>query len=392
MATGAFVGVGGRAQKIKGIYVGVAGKARKATKGYIGVNGIARLFWALIRGPVLVTPAPTPLSSKRLSLAATSVGNYALFGGGVGIDRNPLYATVDAYNLSLTRTIAAPLSEARGDLAGCSVGNYALFGGGYASSYSAVVDAYNRSLTRSTPTPLSVARYGLTATTVGNYALFAGGDSNSDFSAVVDAYNASLTRSTPTPLSVARWGLLAATSVGNYALVAGGAQEDTSEGTGQSSVVDAYNTSLTRTTPVPLSVARDALAGTTVGDYALFGGGGDSYASNHDKKATALVDAYDASLTHTNPTPLSQARLFLAATSVNGYGIFAGGTSSDYYNVLDTVDAYDTSLTRTTPTKLINPSHMLAATTVGSYALFAGGADGINSWNALDTVDAYTVN
>ena len=44
---------------------------------------------------------------------------------------------------SLTRTTATSLSEARGYLAAASVGNYALFGGGSnRSAYSNTVDAY----------------------------------------------------------------------------------------------------------------------------------------------------------------------------------------------------------------------------------------------------------
>ena len=41
---------------------------------------------------------PTALSVARQNLAATSVGNYALFGG--GYDGNRKYATIDAYNIS----------------------------------------------------------------------------------------------------------------------------------------------------------------------------------------------------------------------------------------------------------------------------------------------------
>jgi len=82
---------------------------------------------------------------------------------------------------------ATKLSSARRNLAATSVGDYALFGGGYDGSYSKVVDAYNTSLTRSTPTALSKARYNLAATSVGDYALFGGGDTGS-YSKVVDAY------------------------------------------------------------------------------------------------------------------------------------------------------------------------------------------------------------
>ena len=88
------------------------------------------------------------------------------------------YSTVDAYDTSLTRTTATELSVARGNLAATSIGNFALFGGGYDSSdnscYS-TVDAYDTSLTRTTATELSVARGNLAATSIGNFALFGGG-------------------------------------------------------------------------------------------------------------------------------------------------------------------------------------------------------------------------
>ena len=80
------------------------------------------------------------------------------------------------------------LSFAGSFLAATHVGNYALFTGGYNYDYQNVVDAYNVSLERSAPTPLSVARRGLVATHVGNYALFAGGNTNNGNISTVDAY------------------------------------------------------------------------------------------------------------------------------------------------------------------------------------------------------------
>ena len=46
MAKNIYVGVGGKARKVKQLYVGVAGKARKVKKVYVGVGGKARLVWA----------------------------------------------------------------------------------------------------------------------------------------------------------------------------------------------------------------------------------------------------------------------------------------------------------------------------------------------------------
>ena len=74
-----------------------------------------------------------------------------------------------------------------------------------------------------TPTPLLVGRVGVAAASVSGYALFAGGDSaGSDASvAVVDAYNGSLTRTTPLALSQARRESAGA-AAGNYAMFVGG--------------------------------------------------------------------------------------------------------------------------------------------------------------------------
>ena len=69
-----------------------------------------------------------------------------------------------------------------------TIGNYALFAGGYTTKAIDTVDAYDISLTRSTPTALSNPRYSTSAVTVGNYALFACGSATSGVSTVVDVY------------------------------------------------------------------------------------------------------------------------------------------------------------------------------------------------------------
>ena len=264
----------------------------------------------------------TDLSQGRGELAATTVGNYALFGGGrAGANTSDVTTRVDAYDTNLTRTTPTALSKARGGLKATTIGDYALFGGGYDASNKeqTTIDVYDANLTRITPIELSDARTGLAATNVGNYALFGGGVYDYFYTkAVVDAYDTNLTRSIPTALSQERSGLNA-TTVGNYALFSGG---------NAGAVVDAYDTSLTRIIPDALSDARRLLATTNINNYALFGGGNLSNSS-------AVVDAYDINLTKTIPTPLSAARYQLAATSVGKYAIFAGGSAK-----FATVDVY----------------------------------------------------
>ena len=314
----------------------------------------------------------TDLSQGRGELAATTVGNYALFGGGrAGANTSDVTTRVDAYDTNLTRTTPTALSKARGGLKATTIGNYALFGGGSDGSNKALttVDAYNTTLTRTIPTAFSTAKKGgFDATHIGDYALFGGGyDASNKEQTTIDVYDANLTRITPIELSDARTGL-AATNVGNYALFGGGVYDYFSK----KAVVDAYDTNLTRTTPTALSKARSGLNATTVGNYALFSGG----------DAGAVVDAYDTSLTRIIPDALSDARRLLATTNINNYALFGGGILSNSSAV---VDAYDTNLTKTIPTPLSAARYELAATSVGKYAIFAGGSA------KFATVDVYTV-
>lgn len=228
------------------------------------------------------------------------------------------YAKVNFENYSLppSKITSKNLSAVRSDIGATTVGNYALFGGGenYVSGafvMSSVVDAFDNDLSRSTPTALSVARHGVSATIAGDYAIFAGGSSSSyssDTQAVVDAYNSSLSRTTPTEMTHDR-DQFPATTIGNYAILAGGFwYAPNASGTGKvaatTAVVDAYSSNLTKTNLSELSQARNRFAATTVGDYALFAGGSPEM-SNF---GYSTVDAYNKNLVRSTPTELSQAK------------------------------------------------------------------------------------
>lgn len=293
------------------------------------------------------------LSQARYYLAATAVGNHALFGGG---DSYSYSDAVDAYDEMLTHTILTPLNVVRYWLAATSIGNYALFGGG--TSGGNTVDAYDSGLTHTVPTPLSVSRSKLAATTIGNYALFGGGAYGVTYYYTVDAYDTELTRTTATSLSRGRE-LLAATTVGSYGLFGGGRTDNASN----SNVMDAYNSELTRTVATPISVARFSLSATTVGNYALFAGG---------YSGVSTVDVYDLDLVRTIASPLTPGRTSPAATSIGIYAMFAGGFGGRDRNV---VDIYDSTLTHTLATPISISRSDLSAISIGSYALFGGGTD-----------------
>ena len=242
MAQGAYIGVNGVARKITGGYVGVNDKARKIIKAYIGIGGVARPCWS-VNKELTYYGTITSLSTARSKLAATSVGNYALFGGGQ-TDSTTSSATVDAYDTSLTRSTPTSLFNARYGLTATSVGDYAIFFGGVSggSLAAATIDYYDKSLTRTTPTPLLyIDTLGGAATTLGDYAMFGGGDLSVDgIIPFVFCFDKSLTRkyfttSEEGALSVARYNL-AATTVGNYAIFAGGQTDESN----YSAVAEAY--------------------------------------------------------------------------------------------------------------------------------------------------------
>ena len=106
MALGIYIGVNGNAQKVKRLFIGVATKAQLVRKAYIGIGGIARLFWDVTGFERTLAP---PLSSARHSLAATTVGSYALFGGGRS-SSTTTFAYMSAYNASLTCSTPTALS------------------------------------------------------------------------------------------------------------------------------------------------------------------------------------------------------------------------------------------------------------------------------------------
>jgi hypothetical protein len=305
---------------------------------------------------------PTSLSQARYSEnGGTSVGNFALLGGGWAGSNT---AVVDAYNTSLTRSTPTPLSVSRSSLAATSIGGYALFGGGFSGTQQAVVDAYDTSLGRITPTTLSEARSSLGAGLVGNFALFGAGGNSS----TVDAYNTSLTRSTLTSLTETK-GAPMVTEVGQFLFLLFKLNNAN---------VNAYNTSLTRSTPTSLSVSRDGGAGKRIGDFGLFAGG-TGYSS--------VVDVYNTSLARSTTTNLSVARQGLGSLLLNNnFALFAGGFNGSNTNLVSAVDAYNTSLTRSNPTALSVGRNVATGLTVGTFGLFAGGIAGTTYFS---TVDAY---
>lgn len=399
MAKKVYIGVDDIARRVKKIYIGVGGVAKKVRKGYIGVGGIARLFFSGL-GPAVYSREATPLTNAKWDIGSATVGDYAIFAGGreAGFSNLNYYKSdVAAYDRRLTKASPTSLDIGRCP-AGTSVGNYAIFAGGeYVTGSSdypndgTAVDVYSSSLTKVSADPLDVPVDALGATSVGNYALFAGGHYvdghgfHSETVADVTSYDTSLVKGIVTPLQQGR-SRMGATTIGDYALFAGGGFVLSS--------VETYNSSLTRGSAGDLKESGTYIGATSNRKYALFAGGwmyssGDYYRTQ--------VTAYNRSLTKTYPEVLSKGRYDLGAAYIDNNFIFAGGEASgstDYYTT-DRVDLYDDSLTRTTGPSLPQSRRGMGAASVGDYALFAGGqyqnSSSTNIGQIKDTVYAYKV-
>lgn len=355
------------ARKVVRAYISVAGIARKVKKIYRGVAGIARGIF--VGGGLDYHGTITSMSTPTSTGASASIGNYGIFAGGFA-GSTPTNI-VEAYNSSLVKSTPSVLSQARTHFGGAHVGSYALFAGGsYGSNSTAsqtkysTVDTYNTSLSKSTATALSTAKRVDMGASTGTYAIFAGGSNGANDSryvsyyATVNAYNSSLSRSDPTALSQGR-DSMAVTTVGEYAIFAGGQYLGYAEWFGAntflwSGVVDAYNSSLTRSVPTALATTRHNAAGASTGGYAIIAGG---------NGGGQIVETYNTSLTRSTAPDLSGTsdRTSIRGEVLDKYAMFVGGSCS-------LVDIYTDKLTKLIGKDVsITPNKSVP---VGNYALF----------------------
>lgn len=374
MATKVYTGVSNIAQRVRKIYIGVDGVAQKVRKGYIGVAGVARQFFASSKK--IVFKQTKLLSSARYDLGAAKAGDYAVFGPG-RTGHSTYGGNYDAYDSSLTlTTISTEGEDVPAGYGAASVGNYAIFAGGVSdagiSSKDYRIDtctAIDKYLTKAELiSVLSDPKSDMGVANIGGYALFAGGSNRNPCSSV-DAFDSSLTKTTATDLYQAR-SSLAGASTKDYAVFLGGYNN------GASDRIDRYDASLTRSTGfLPGSATISGHAAASVGKYAVFAGQS-AYSVNNSGTVSAI-------------TSLSQARRFLTATAFGDYAVFAGGSYGD--NVYTNIDTYDTSLTRESKISLSLGRHNLASVTIGDYALFGGGdiLNSLSSAYATNAVDIY---
>ena len=266
----------------------------------------------------------TRRDSASALAVATHVGDYVVF-------FKDDY--VEAYDLSLTQfTRTLPVFIREGVVSYNK--NYALYGSGSVYSYmsfspSDMVCACDASLSCIEAPQMignknNMNRDYTTGGGVGEYAVFANASGPSPFTCV---YDGSLEVKSATSLNELYRKNVVSVSVGNYVLFTGGIISSTLN------TVEAYNSSLTLYDEIePLSQAKYKHTATTLGDLAIIGSGMTSVGNS---AITDTVDSYDSDLTKRVAHPLSEVMRVRTAASIGNYAIFTGG-GYDY----ETTDVY----------------------------------------------------
>ena len=369
----------GIAKKVSRMYVGVDGVARRIKKGYIGVGSVARPFTS--SEPTYFGFTPNNLVGHKYGLFSASTQDYAFIAGG------HYYRDVcETFDKSLTYSEITGLSNKAFYGSGVSFKNKAYFAGGmteYGSYFYSTVECYDNSKTKTVLSDgLSVARGRLAGATVGDYLLFAGGESSSGSSDIVDFFDESGTRNITT-MSMIRTGLSGA-SLPDYAVFGLGCYRLD---------VEVFDASLTKISGVQLTENQGKYQGaaTSVNGYALFAGGKNS-SGQIVSKCVAVIDN---SLTSGVTRNLSWAGYDLASTKLGDYALFAGGSGETIsiignLNPKDNACYFDSSLTMVEMTNLTKARRQHTAVTIGSYALFAGGYE-VDANSTHNTVEVYMI-
>ncbi len=221
----------------------------------------------------------TPIDDAGVEMAATTVGNEALFAGGQ-FTNFTCSDTVEIFNPtappgSQWTYATLPVSQGLYGMTATSVGQYALFAGGVnpnSGYYNSTVAIYNTVTGAWTTTTLPDHQggyYGMASTSVGPTAFFAGGISNAGTANTVDMYNVITGQwsTTTLPGSQGFFSMRAAT-IGSDAIFAGGSYP-----TGAANYnVFIYDTN-TQTWTTQTTSQGQTVAITADGSQLVFGGG-----------------------------------------------------------------------------------------------------------------------
>lgn len=256
--------------------------------------------------------SPTIAAGTAVTWAGrTSLGNKVLIAGGFSSSStySNVRSRVDVFDDTLTRQyVDKALTQARGYCSGATAGNYAVFvGGSFPSNDTSVnTDAYDTNLTKCAVPSSPVRLSGSASGTLNGNAIFFGGYNNNACS--YDS-NLTVTQLATTPVSSNQQQVMYYNAVTNSHVISPYSV----------SHVVTYDSNLTRIIVQGVDTLRSGAAASVEG-FAIFAGGYRD-ASIYDYQYSY---SYDDSLVLTKHTE-KISRYQLAGTSVGNHAIFAGG-------------------------------------------------------------------
>lgn len=360
--------------KIDGVWKTVEGVWTKIAGAWVECKGLPELSYYGLAGN---------LKTAMEYLSGETIGDYAIFTAG-GVGGSTRYNDVNVYSSTLTRTNPTTLSTTRNRGGSVSAGNYAFFGGGRLGngSRTTALDAFNSSVVRTTATAFNVEVEGPATGAIGDNVLFAGGmRTNDTYSQFIMTYSSTnLTRLTARYLEQGLMGVCGASGT-DYVIFAGGLGGGGSGGSGTSTnIVEAFNSSLVKTTPVTLLSAKLNMSGGFTGTHYVCIGGSTTYTGG----SLNVVEIFDTNLVRVSTSITTTPRSNAVSVDIGGAVFFAGGNNGT--SATDGIDLFDNQLTRisaTLPTK----RYRAAGALLGDKILVGGGA--VISSSFLDTVLVY---
>lgn len=224
--------------------------------------------------------------------AGTSIAGYGLVGGGDSSNFTPSgHNTVEAIAPTLvTPTLLAELTNSRTHLRATTIGNHALFCGGmYNSTAVNTIETYNSSLVKSTTLTMSEAKVLSLSAATKQYAVVLGGVSvysPQTVSYTVETISTSLVKGTLTNLEHGMY-YGASTSLDEYAIFTGGYETTTTAGTRHNRAV-AYGNNLVKK-ELTLGSVRVGHGAASTGNYAIILGGSDANGITLTGEALQLI-------------------------------------------------------------------------------------------------------
>lgn len=273
------------------------------------------------------------LNTGRIKVATAIAGDRLFCAGGWVYPSQEHVSAVEIFDLSAgTLLEEAQLSQARVEIATAVVGNKVIFAGGHNATWngtdytciaSDVVDIYDLISNSWSTATLSQARAGMASAVLDGKAYFAGGyrGSGVGVSDRVDIYDAATDSWSTATLSQARALYGGSVAVGGKVMFAGGI-------TGEytcSATVDIYDPAADVWTTHLLAAPREGLQAASVGNYAIFAGGGCGVLNWYYTTGSNAVDVYNASSDTWTTAAMSSSRInFLAAASGNQVFLLGG--------------------------------------------------------------------